>query len=88
MSAGKADVSFGIQERQKSVENAVNQIHQIMERWKHRITPSRIELGNRFLMGQVHLLVHFRRIVDPGNCGSTLIRRNPVPTLYLPIHSA
>jgi hypothetical protein len=63
----KVDVSsLRVQERDERVQEAIDHIDKVMQRWKHRITPTRIELGKWFMMGQIYALVHVRGIVEPN----------------------
>ena len=50
------------QDRQEPVNQSVNEIHELMELWKQRITPDNLRLSERFLDGQLSILIHLRPI--------------------------
>ena len=50
------------QDRQELVDQSVNEIHELMEFWKQRITLDNLRLSERFLSGQLSILIHLRPI--------------------------
>ena len=48
-----------LQDRQELLNQSVHNLHKIMERWEHRITPDNLHIDDRFLAGELRLLIHF-----------------------------
>jgi hypothetical protein len=49
-----------LQEPDKLADDAVNEIGQLMEKWKNRLTPDNLRIAERYIEGDIEILLHLQ----------------------------
>ena len=64
-----------LQEREKPRNNVADKMRQLMESWEQSISPTNRRFGERFVAGEIHILIVFR-VVETGEIWFVCLERN------------
>ena len=67
------------QERAETRNDVADKLSKLMERWEQRIGPANRRFGERFLAGEIHILLVFR-VIELVKYGSSALSEIP-PTI-------
>ena len=56
----RKEEAVGSEERKELTDNAIDKARQLMEKWKNRLTLDNLRLAERYLVGELEILVHLR----------------------------
>src|ERR1019366_1288061 len=72
---GESLGSRSLQERPESRNDVADKMRQLMKRWEQCISPTNRRFGERFLAGEIHILIVFR-VVETGEVWFVCLERN------------
>ena len=80
----KKEIAFASdsQKPDEQTNEAVNKAAKLMEKWKSRLSPDNLRLGERYLKGDIEVRVHFRFVAcdDPSDFCAVFQKRNSILT--------
>ena len=71
----RKEEAVGSEERKELTDNAIDKAHQLMEKWKNRLTLDNLRLAERYLVGELEILVDLR-IGLPGYARLCAVLKN------------